>query len=84
VRGNRIEQGSPEKPRHGISILGHGLGAIPDPDDPQFGLWLKDDDRAQAFAIQAAFTKIGMLCHEPSASASVAYGDILIVFGPEP
>jgi hypothetical protein len=83
VRGNQIERGFLGRPQAGVTILLHGEGTIPDPDDPKWGLWTPAID-PERDCIVKAFSTAGIVPHRPMASSQVNAGEIAVIFGPAP
>jgi hypothetical protein len=71
------------KPARGVTILVHGDGTIPDPDDPKWGLWVRYDDPERDSVVNA-FEIVGLKPPKPVGSVSVGDGEIVVIFGPDP
>jgi hypothetical protein len=83
INRSEVERGYTTKPARGVTILAHGQGSIPDPDDPKWGLWVRVETDFKY--LRDAFTAANIsVSGPPRADSSLALGEIAVIFGPEP
>lgn len=83
VRENSVERGFLGRPAFGAIILVHGEGTVPDPDNPNYGMWasLQNPERD---TLLRALAELGLRDVKTMSTNKLGENEIQLVFGPQP
>jgi hypothetical protein len=83
VQDNAIGRSFLGNPQFGVILLVHGSGTIPDPSNPNYGLWAPIIDHERDCLIRA-FKAINVTVDKTMVDPSLEESSIVVVFGPTP